>query len=320
MKINGILRQHVVEFVRGTGVILDGVVVASAGGTGPFTWDVPLSASPRALMTGCGSGGGGGGGYNATASRAGGGGGAPGAALLDCPLLLVPGASMTITVPAGGAGGAVAAGGTSGRPASVDGLSPRSPLVSAHSTANELLIWGGQSGGAADASNAGFAGYTWVNGAGNSIDLFRNSFFGPPANGASPQAGGPSRYLSFLNANNVAFNCWVLQTGAAGGAANTTGSSNGANGGDGKADAIQGGTVSGAGANGGLGNTTGTESRGGGGDGGGGLLSRWAQGGNGGANGADAPNVGGGGAGGGGDGAGGDGGDAYVAITYWSME
>ena len=65
--LNGLnLRQHVVEFIRGTGVVTDGVVDATST-TGPWTWTMPRAQ--EATLDMCGAGGGGAGGGNPTGTN-----------------------------------------------------------------------------------------------------------------------------------------------------------------------------------------------------------------------------------------------------------
>ena len=70
--LNGLnLTQHVVEFVRGAGLVTDGVVDATST-TGPWTWTMPRAL--EATIDACGAGGGGAGGGSPTGGGGGGGG------------------------------------------------------------------------------------------------------------------------------------------------------------------------------------------------------------------------------------------------------
>ena len=76
MSLGGpVLRQHVVEFIDGTGVKTDGVVDTSDTAT-PFSWVVPVGVT-KLYITGCGGGAGGSGGHDSATSAGGGGGGRP---------------------------------------------------------------------------------------------------------------------------------------------------------------------------------------------------------------------------------------------------
>jgi hypothetical protein len=71
-----VVRQHYVEFIRGTGVKLDGVADATSA-NGPWTWVVPKDVSVI-FVTGVGAGGGGGTSRAASPGARAGGGGASG--------------------------------------------------------------------------------------------------------------------------------------------------------------------------------------------------------------------------------------------------
>lgn len=111
MSLGGpVLKQHVVEFIRGTGVKTDGVTDATST-NGPWTWTVPLGVVDL-VIDGCGAGqSGSAGAYQASAlSAGGGGGGGAGVICRDYRAKVGPGASLTITVGAGGTGAATADG------------------------------------------------------------------------------------------------------------------------------------------------------------------------------------------------------------------
>lgn len=104
------LRTHVVEFVRGTGVITDGVVDATSL-NGPWTWVVPDCIDLEIDATS--AGGGGGGGYTGAAGG-GGGGGASGMGLKRWRPGVRAGQQVTVTLGAKGLGGALGVQGTAG--------------------------------------------------------------------------------------------------------------------------------------------------------------------------------------------------------------
>jgi hypothetical protein len=111
MSLGGpVIRQHVVEFIRGTGVKTDGVVDATST-NGPWTWTVPAGVVDL-MIDGCGAGqSGAAGAYQASALSAGGGaGGTSGMVCRDYRAKVVPGASLTVTIGAGGTGAATADG------------------------------------------------------------------------------------------------------------------------------------------------------------------------------------------------------------------
>src|SRR5579872_2683513 len=73
---------------------------------GTFTFVVPSTAS-GAMLDMCGGGGGGAPGFASATQASGGGGGGSGGTLVNFPLVLVPGSTLTIIVGAGGNGGTV---------------------------------------------------------------------------------------------------------------------------------------------------------------------------------------------------------------------
>ncbi len=130
MALGGLsLKQHVVEFIRGTGVVTDGIVDATSL-NGPWTWQVPDGVA-ELTFSGCGAGGGGTGGQNTGTAQGGGGGGASGFCLLQAIICVIPNSLLTIVVGAGGvagsasAPGALASQGAKGGDTLISGVSPR---------------------------------------------------------------------------------------------------------------------------------------------------------------------------------------------------
>ena len=159
MSLGGpVIRQHVVEFIRGVGVITDGVTDASDT-TSPWTWVVPNGVA-QIFLTGCAGGAGGGGGHNATAARAGGGGGGSGASVVNLPVLVYPSASLTVTVGAGGTGGPANTQGNGGDPTTIANLPTRSLWAQAFGSGTDgtLRIHGGDRGRAGSVSSGGQGG------------------------------------------------------------------------------------------------------------------------------------------------------------------
>ena len=99
-----VVRQHYVEFIRGTGVKLDGVVDGTST-NGPWTWIVPKDVT-QIFVVGVGAGGGGGGASSSKGAGAAGSG--AGAIFLKCAV--APGTSLTVTVGAKGTGGSTSSG------------------------------------------------------------------------------------------------------------------------------------------------------------------------------------------------------------------
>lgn len=308
-------KQHVVEFIRGTGVKTDGVTNA-ASTNGPWTWVVPLGVT-ELFVDACGAGGGGGGGTATGTSLGGGGGASSGIQFSRIRVSAVPGASLTVTVGAGGAGGAatnsVYAYASNGGNTLIEGLI--SPVflfgVSSVSVSTELRLNGGLGGGANEAA-AGYGGEarSWYPFASNSGSA------GAPA--ATAPDGAKNAQFGTMTAGSGSVHA---AGGGGGGGASTSGSTNGGSGGDhsdsgGYLFAVNG--VYGSG--GGSGNNTGTQSRGGGGAGGISIFANYPKGGNGGSAATTPSGYGAGGGGGGGGAAGANGCDGYVRLTYWAAD
>ena len=296
------LRQHVVEFIRGTGVVTDGVVDATSL-NGPWTWQVPDGVA-ELRFDGCAGGQSGTGGAaisGGITSVGGGAGGSPGGGVIDAKLVVIPGWIITVTLGSGGP--AVAAGnrGISGGNTVVSG--PGLPNFSAFSTQSIFLRGASAWQGNLPTASAGGSGLGSNGVAGNAGDTTGNEGTGLAPLGAVHQSGfdgGPIAH---------------------GGAGNPTGSVAGFNG------ALTAGFTSFWGrtldiqANGAraVGTTDGTVSSGGGGSGTPSLFGFGGLGGSGGP-GQNSPSYGAGGGGGAGGFGGGAGGDGYVRFTYWSVD
>ncbi len=307
-----ILRQHIVEFKVGTGLVTDGVVDATST-SGPWTWTVPDGVASITLgMTNAGAGGCGGGNGSGAISVGGGGGGA-GGYCFNAPFVAVtPKSTLTITIAAGGAGGAIgAAGGTPGN-TSVAGL----PIAFSQNVSGRVLLT--NTAGNPTAGTAGGSSPTTFAAGGNAGS--------PTGNGGATAgaAGSMGTYVTSriypLGVDAIIFN-WGGSGGCAGAATGSV--AGGGNTFVARSFITLGGTNLEQTVNpsGGTGNTTGTLSRGAGGAGGHSLFGFGAPGANGGAAGtAPTYGFGGGGSGGGGDAAGGNGAPGFVAITYWSVD
>ena len=308
MSIQGIPKQHVVEFIPGVGMVMDGVVDATSL-NGPWTW-TPPDGVVEGMLDGCG--GGGSGSYCGTTgvSRAGGGGGSSGFSVTNFQLDFLPGSLLTITVGAGGAVPAVGAGGGNGGYSVISGLSPRqASALFCYTTGvadNQIVLHGGKG-----AQSSGAGGQQDNYGSGGSVGV----------SGASPTAGGQGVTVDGLY---TSFGAAFFMMGCGGGGANSIGSTTGSAGarwtGSSKLSAIQYGFMS---AN--AGGTDGTNSYGGGGDGGASLFGLCGQGGVYNVNSGNAGAALGYGAGGGGSsgyatgyGVPTAGTPGYMRITYWS--
>ena len=115
MSLGGpVFKQHIVEFVYGVGVVVDGVIDMSYSVAGPWDWS-PAQGGPRLVLMsaiGAGAGGSGGGGASGVCGVGGGGSGGAGTPVIDIPQWIRPGEVWTITLGAPGAGGAPGAPGT----------------------------------------------------------------------------------------------------------------------------------------------------------------------------------------------------------------
>ena len=306
-------KQHVVEFIVGTGVVTDGVVNATGTGTtvGPWPWTVPAGVA-ELFSDGVGGGtsGSGGGVSGGTLNTGGGGGGPAGVGWLGQRSATIPGSVLQITI---GSGGAAVAAGASGIGGGNTTVTATSGMISPPLFFNGLVdvVPGagstaptGTSASGANGRNSGLG-----SGGGNG-----GSAGGVGSNGSPP---GVPTY------SKARGDSWSIGSGG-GGASNATGTVAGANGGISLSTTGNSLTSSLFAAinTAAVGNTTGTLSRGGGGSG---APSVFGPGGNGGAGGAagSAPastSYGAGGGGGGGDGGGGAGINGYVRFTYWSAE
>lgn len=289
-----VVRQHYVEFIRGTGVKLDGVADGTST-NGPWTWVVPKDVT-QIFVVGVGAGGGGAGSATATPSARGSCGGSSGFGVTFLACAVTPNKSLTVTVGAKGTGGATG-NGTNGGASTITDL-----VYSPIDDTTTLSLNGGGLGGTTGASTGAY-----------SIGNGPNA----PANAATPAAGSPSTLSSSWSPTDLrASSCG----GSASGGASTTGSVDGANG----AGVTTPHWLYSAMAklhSGGLGNNTGTVSRSGGGCGAPSTMGYGGDGGNGGAAGSNATGYGSGGGGAGGGGAaGGNGADGYIGIFYWSAD
>ena len=87
--------------------------------TSSGTWTVPSGVS-TIVLTGCGGGGGGAGGHTADPGG-GGGGGSSAVCVSTMPVMVTPGATLTITIGGGGNGGAAGANGSPGLDTTIAG-------------------------------------------------------------------------------------------------------------------------------------------------------------------------------------------------------
>lgn len=316
---SAILRQHIVEFVRGTGIVTNGVV-DNTSPSGPWTWTVP-SGVCLLKVDGIGGGSGGAGGYNIGTALAGGGGGRSGGGIMGMDLTVIPNAVLTITLGAGGTGGAAGSDGTGGGRTTITGLT-RPYLWRRTTQAGDRVEFqagfqlGGGNTGTASAGGTG-------GGAGNAI-VGRST---GTNNAVSPtNAGAISNYMQGSDGTALLSGAgWqyggktVLQGGGGGGGASTVTTTAGANGSGNGAGGNPYNAAFGFGSGAGIGDQSGGVSRGGGGVGGNSFL---ALGGVGGSNGGAGGNggIGAGGGGGAGGAAGGNGGNGYLRFTYWRMD
>jgi len=126
MSLGGnVLRQHVVEFIRGTGVVTDGITDATST-NGPWNWTVH-DGVVEIFVDGCAGGeSGGAGAYQAAALSAGGGaGGCAGTHVMNQRMVVLPNSQLQITLGAGGTGSASSDGASSsGGDTTITGLLP----------------------------------------------------------------------------------------------------------------------------------------------------------------------------------------------------
>lgn len=300
MSLGGpVLRQHIVEFIDGTGIKTDGVVDTSDTAS-PFSWTVPVGVT-KLYVTGCGGGSGGGAGRNGSVNRGGGAGGGAGLCVMNLPVDVVPGSTLTITI------GSAGLGATAGTATSNAGSTTIAPVVMAIGNvgATTLTLTGG--GSTPAGQNIGRTG------------SFGGQIFGVGGLGGQVNAAGGSSI-------NAVSSYYMARGGAGSGAGQTTGTLPGTDGGGAGSGAFgnwmdKGGVTA---ATGGTGGTDGTYSLGGGGAG---ASSFFGNGGNGGGNaggtsqnGTNATGYGAGGGGGGGNGNGGDGTKGYIRFVYWSAD
>lgn len=306
-----VIQQHVVEFIRGSGVKTDGVLDGTSI-NGPWTWVVPMGVA-QIFATGCGAGSGGSGGTNNATSSGGGGGGGTGMCVFDFPIDVVQNTSLQVTVGAKGVGGTPTVAATAGGDTIIDGVV--TPIMT--DTGAIIRFIGGEAG----TTSTGGAGLSGLRGG-------KLSAVGAGGASAATAGNGVAIVTELGNGstNQTPTILVFAQGGAGGGGGSTTVTNVGGNGGTYPSSAF----VAGMWTNfsetastlptGGIGNSTGVGgiSRGGGGIGGTSLFGEGGSGGNGGANGTNATGYGAGGGGGGGAANGGDGSDGYLRISYWS--
>lgn len=287
-------KPYVVEFIRGTGVRRNGVVIQDSGGNGPFSFTLPddVVMLDRVEIVAGGCGGQGGGDIASPLSLAGGGGGPSGNWRRWYDVLVTPRSTLTATVGPGGAGGAVnGTGGSGGSESSLAGVLPGGSF---NVSTTLLCIGNGMFYSAAGASAS-------------AIDT---------TGGGESSAGTDGQ-------NNISPRDSLMV-----GDGSNHFVSDAAHGGGGRASGAVGGNGGGrgygyAGLDTGQANAAGTNpsgvSRGGGGQGG---NTPFGVGGAGGSNsvGAAGTNYGAGGGGGAGGFAGGAGGPGYIRIVYWSAK
>lgn len=306
-----VLKQHVVEFVRGVGVITDGVVDATSL-NGPWSWTVPDGVA-QIEMDGCGAGGGGGGGWNAGVSRSGGGGAGSGQVVLGAKLPVAPRSTLTVVVGSKGIGGPAGAPGTDGGNTTIAGVLPGAPLAGLNEAPDLQTIW--IRGGGAGGSSSSQGGEGGKPGSGRFQYGMDGGLLGPNNAATPPNGNDNSGATAYTFGYSFSLGC----RGASGAAASTTGAVKGGDGGITHAGRYifhwTGGYSTRA-----PGNTDGTTSYGGGGRGGFTNFGRGGPGGAGQAPGGDADGYGGGGGGGGGNAPGGNASDGYVRFTYWSAD
>jgi len=296
-----VIKQHVVEFVLGSGVKTDGIL-DSTSPNGPWTWVVPMGVA-QIFATGCGAGSGGGGGTN-NANSGGGGGGGSGMSFLDFPVDVVQNTSLQVTIGAKGIGGTPTVASTAGGDTTIEGVIM--PIMT--DTGSTLKFLGG-AGGTTSNLSSGQAGQ-----AGGKIHS------GTAGGAATPTAGTTISTEFIPGTGGVNQSILIHALGGSGGGGASAGS--GGNGGSYPSAAfisVMWTSFSEASATSpsqGIGNAT----RGGGGVGGNSLFGKGGNGGNGGSNGTNATGYGAGGGGGGGAANGGDGSDGYLRITYWSAD
>lgn len=293
-----VFKQHYVEFIPGTGVKLDGVVDATST-SGPWTWVVPKDVS-TIIVTGVGAGGGGGGSSNAK----GGGGAGSGLGVQDLRCAVTPGASLTITVAAGGTGGAGTHGSSGGN------TTIESVVISPYDFTTTINLNGGFSGGGAGGAqgNPGSSANNMV------------SAINSPGTTTTATNGNSGGVIWYLGTENTRF---IGAAGSAAGGLSSVGSNPGGNGGAHPSVAYMYSQMAYA-AVGGIGDTTGTVSRSGGGAGAPSMLGYGGAGGDPTINGGNGTGYGSGGGGSGGvstgSTTGGDGAPGYVGIFYWSAD
>ena len=295
-----VIRQHLVEFIRGTGIVTNGVADATSL-NGPFTWVVPAGVTNLIVdATGAGGGGQAGAAFSAGVTSMGGGtGNGAGYAITGVNFAVVPGQTLTITLGAGGpsrpAGDSNASNPGGNTSISGPGVMKLNPADWTDST---LVIRGGDVYfGSAPTASVGGQGLASDGRTGAGEGGSHNSF----------------GYFPFGGTN------YGFSQGGQGGAGNASGAVAGFSGGGLNDWTGPLGYLNGLGVDSNSGTTDGTISRGGGGNG---VTSIFGAGGRGGSNSIGLPGNGYGAGGGGGAGgfASGAGGDGYVGFFFWKAD
>ncbi len=179
-----------------------GSIVASAPPvSGATTFTTPgansfvVPANVTAVLVDAAAGGGGGGGGGATAANAGGGAGGSGMVALGYPLTVVPGATLTITIPSVSGGGAHNATGSPGGSVTITGAVETFPtLLGGAAGVGTTGTTGGAGGGGGGPANsgAGAAGAAAANGgaAALRIGTFIATGFGGGGGGSAASGAG----------------------------------------------------------------------------------------------------------------------------------
>jgi hypothetical protein len=147
-------------YVSGTThLYLDGIDQGASTGV----WTPPAGVSNFTLF---GAGGGGGGGGGQSAAGGGGGGGGAAMSIRDCPIIIVPGSTITVSAGASGAAGAIGGAGGAGLSTTITAANMLfcgvglglGGLAVASSPMPRLDIWAGNGGVAGSAGNGGAGG------------------------------------------------------------------------------------------------------------------------------------------------------------------
>lgn len=221
--------SNVVEFIRGTGIITNGVVDATSL-NGPWSWTPPSAVVAMMDIIGGGAGGSFGG-VGATGGSGGGGGGA--GMHLRAQVALTPNNALTITVGAAGTGGAYpttysTGGGNSVVALPTTGLvTPWDPIFLAQGISPpQLTSWGGGQGTSGSGGSNGLTGTVVAGGYGQQSGSYATGGSGGANTGT---AGSPSGVQPNNNqyALFTAGFTWFVFGGAGGGGVGSTTAGNG---------------------------------------------------------------------------------------------